>query len=54
MINDKIRLIAYRLGFLETKYLEKSLESFNCIFNNKEALDSCEGFEFDKENQIIR
>ncbi len=47
MINDKIKLIAHRLGFLETKYPENSLESLNFIFNNKEALDSCDGFEFD-------
>ena len=41
------KLIAHRLGYKMTNYPENSLESIKTIFNTKELLDSCNGFEFD-------
>ncbi len=47
MINKEVKLIAHRLGFLETNYPENSFESLKYIFENEKLLDSCDGFEFD-------
>lgn len=43
----EIKLVAHRLGYKMTPYPENSLESLRYIFENKELLDSCSGFEFD-------
>ena len=42
-----LKLIAHRLGYKMTNYPENTIDSLNAIFNNKELLDSCDGFEFD-------
>lgn len=42
-----IKLIAHRLGYQMTKYPENSLEVLKNIFENKDLLDVCYGFEFD-------
>lgn len=49
LINEfkRIKLIAHRLGYQMTNYPENSIEVLNTIFENKELLDSCYGFEFD-------
>lgn len=41
------KLIAHRLGYLMTDYPENSLDAIKTIFNTKELLNSCDGFEFD-------
>jgi len=41
------KLIAHRLGYKMTEYPENSSASIEAIFNNKELLDSCSGFELD-------
>ena len=49
IINElkQMKLIAHRLGYQMTKHPENSLEVLNTIFENKELLDNCYGFEFD-------
>ena len=42
-----MKLIAHRLGYQMTKYPENSLEVLQAIFENKELLKVCYGFEFD-------
>lgn len=42
-----IKLVAHRLGYQMTKYPENSLEVLQTIFENKELLNACYGFEFD-------
>lgn len=42
-----MKLIAHRLGYEMTKYPENSLEVLQAIFENKELLNACYGFEFD-------
>lgn len=44
---SELHFIAHRLGFVMTDYPENSLPVLETIFNNKEMLDSCDGFEFD-------
>ncbi len=44
---NELKFIAHRLGFQMTKYPENSLNVLKVIFENKEMLDSCSGFEFD-------
>lgn len=41
------KLIAHRFGYLMTNYPENSLDAIKMIFNKKELLNSCDGFEFD-------
>lgn len=43
----QMKLIAHRLGYQMTKYPENSLEVLKSIFENKELLNACDGFEFD-------
>jgi len=43
----KVKLVAHRLGYQMTPYPENSLEVVKYIFENKELLDVCYGFEFD-------
>lgn len=43
----QIRLIAHRLGYSMTPYPENSLMAIEYIFQNKEILNSLDGFEFD-------
>lgn len=43
----KLKFVAHRLGFQMTEYPENSLYVLEEIFENKEMLDSCSGFEFD-------
>lgn len=49
LINElkKMKLIAHRLGYQMTHYPENSLEALKYIFENKELLNACDGFEFD-------
>ena len=42
-----MKLIAHRLGYQMTQYSENSLEVLKSIFENKELLNACDGFEFD-------
>jgi len=42
-----LTFVAHRLGYEMTDYPENSLEVLETIFQNKEMLDSCNGFEFD-------
>lgn len=42
-----IKLVAHRLGYQMTNYPENSLDVLQTIFENKEMLDACDGFEFD-------
>lgn len=42
-----IKLVAHRLGYQMTNYPENSLKVLHTIFENKEMLDACDGFEFD-------
>lgn len=42
-----IKLVAHRLGYKMTSYPENSINVLEDIFNKKELLDSCNGFEFD-------
>lgn len=44
---NKMKLIAHRLGYQMTEYPENSLETLKVIFENKELLNACDGFEFD-------
>lgn len=44
---NSMKFISHRLGFLMTKYPENSIEVLHEIFNNKEMLNACSGFEFD-------
>lgn len=43
----QMKLIAHRLGYQMTQYPENSLEVLKSIFENKELLNACGGFEFD-------
>ena len=42
-----MKLIAHRLGYQMTNYPENSLETIKYIFENKDLLNTCDGFEFD-------
>ena len=42
-----MKLIAHRLGYQMTNYPENSLETVKYIFENKDLLNTCDGFEFD-------
>ena len=42
-----MKLIAHRLGYQMTQYPENSLEVLKSIFESKELLNACDGFEFD-------
>lgn len=43
----KIKLIAHKLGYIMTNYPENSIDAIKEIFNNKDLLECCNGFEFD-------
>ncbi len=46
-MQNELKIIAHRLGYLETNFPENSIESLKVIFENNEFLKNCDGFEFD-------
>jgi glycerophosphoryl diester phosphodiesterase len=44
---DRYSFIAHRLGFIMEGYPENSIDNIKALFNDSEALNCCNGFEFD-------